>query len=173
MGRGGGTGGNGLRRQRRLLRRARQEGGRHVAGRLALRGDRRHRLLDGSVGEDELRRAVRRFGGGRSSLRCRGHLRQRGTRYPHPGSRRRRGSGGAGALTVDSHIPLDVELRDAYLARLGWTEMPAPTLETLFALHRAHVERIAYNTVWIALGERRTIDLASSVRFVAGGNGGY
>ncbi|CRK60155.1 N-acetyltransferase [Alloactinosynnema sp. L-07] len=64
-------------------------------------------------------------------------------------------------------------LRDAYLARLGWRSVPPPTLETLSALHRAQVERVPYETVWIALGEARTIDPIDSVRYLARGRGGY
>ena len=74
---------------------------------------------------------------------------------------------------MEHGIPLDAGLRDSYLARLGWSEVPAPTVDTLFALHRAHVERIAYNTVWIALGERRAIDLRSSLGYITGGTAGY
>ncbi|WP_436492528.1 arylamine N-acetyltransferase family protein [Actinokineospora sp. HUAS TT18] len=64
-------------------------------------------------------------------------------------------------------------LRDAYLARLGWRSVPPPTLETLNALHRAQVERVPYETVWIALGESRTIDPLDSVRYLLRGRGGY
>ena len=71
--------------------------------------------------------------------------------------------------------PLDEGLRDAYLRRLGWSEPPRPSLDTLFALHRAQVELVPYESVWIWLGERRTIDPADAVRYVAGpgGRGGY
>ncbi len=74
---------------------------------------------------------------------------------------------------MDLGTPVDIERRDSYLDRLGWSYLPAPTIENMFALHRAHVERIPYNTVWIALGERRSIDLQSSVRYVTSGTGGY
>jgi len=56
---------------------------------------------------------------------------------------------------------------------LGWTSVPEPTLETLFALHRAQVERVPYECVWIWLGERRTINPVDAVRYVTGGRGGY
>lgn len=68
---------------------------------------------------------------------------------------------------------LDEGLRDAYLRRLGFPEVPEPTLETLFALHRAQVERVPYEGVWVWLGERRTIDPADAVRYVTSGRGGY
>ncbi|OLF15791.1 arylamine N-acetyltransferase family protein [Actinophytocola xanthii] len=69
--------------------------------------------------------------------------------------------------------PLDRHLRDAYLRRLGLPETPPPTLETLFALHRAQLERIPYESVWIWLGERRTIEPLDSVRLLLAGRGGY
>jgi N-hydroxyarylamine O-acetyltransferase len=66
-----------------------------------------------------------------------------------------------------------VRLRDAYLRRLGFSEPPEPTAETLFALHRAQVERVPYESVWVWLGERRTIDPVDAVRYVTSGRGGY
>ncbi len=71
--------------------------------------------------------------------------------------------------------PLDVSLRDAYLHRLGFAEPLPPTVESLFLLHRAQAERIPYESVWIWLGERRTIEPLDSVRYVTGpgGRGGY
>jgi arylamine N-acetyltransferase len=70
---------------------------------------------------------------------------------------------------------LDTDIRDAYLTRLGVDDVPPPTAETLVALHRAQVERVPYETLWIALGERRGIDLLESVRIIASGRavGGY
>ena len=61
----------------------------------------------------------------------------------------------------------------AYLRRLGWAARPAPTKATLIELHRAHAERIPYETVWIALGERRGLDAGDSVRHIVDGRGGY
>lgn len=71
--------------------------------------------------------------------------------------------------------PLDVPLRDAYLRRLGFAEPPPPTADALVELHRAQVERVPYESVWIWLGERRTIEPLDSVRYVTGrgGRGGY
>lgn len=71
--------------------------------------------------------------------------------------------------------PPDAELRDALLRRLGYTAAPEPTAATLVALHRAFVERIPYETVWIALGEQRTVDPYDATRYVMapGGRGGY
>jgi N-hydroxyarylamine O-acetyltransferase len=63
--------------------------------------------------------------------------------------------------------------RAAYLARLGLEAEP-PSAEALFRVHRAHVERVAYETLWIHLGERWGIDPAESVaRIATRGRGGY
>jgi N-hydroxyarylamine O-acetyltransferase len=69
--------------------------------------------------------------------------------------------------------PLDESLRDAYLRRLGFPTLPPATVETLYAIHRAQVERIPYEAVWVWLGERRTIEPLDSVRYLVSGRGGY
>jgi N-hydroxyarylamine O-acetyltransferase len=69
--------------------------------------------------------------------------------------------------------PVDESLRDAYLRRLGFATPPPVTVETLYALHRAQLERIPYESVWIWLGERRTIEPLDSVRYLVSGRGGY
>ena len=56
--------------------------------------------------------------------------------------------------------------RDAYLARLGLDAEP-PSAEALFRLHRAQVERVPYETLWIHLGEGWGIDAAESFRRIA------
>ncbi|MET9467562.1 arylamine N-acetyltransferase [Streptomyces sp. NPDC006544] len=62
----------------------------------------------------------------------------------------------------------------AYLRRLGITEPPgAPSAEGLFALQRAHLERIAYENLDIQLGRPAGIDPELSVRRFAAGRGGY
>lgn len=72
---------------------------------------------------------------------------------------------------------LDDALLTVYLRRLRLDpaaergQQPSP--EQLRRLHVAHVERVPYETVWIALGERRGIDPAESARAVAAGRGGY
>lgn len=64
-------------------------------------------------------------------------------------------------------------MRDAYLARLGLDAEP-PSAEALRRLHRAHVERVPYETAWIHAGEPWGIDPADSVRRIATeGRGGY
>jgi len=69
--------------------------------------------------------------------------------------------------------PLDETLRDVYLRRLGLPRPPAPSVETLFAVHRAQVEHIPYEAVWVWLGERRTVGPLDCVRYLASGRGGY
>jgi N-hydroxyarylamine O-acetyltransferase len=64
-------------------------------------------------------------------------------------------------------------VRDAYLARLGLEAEPA-SVGALFRLHRAHVERVTYETLWIHLGERWGIGVGESVaRIATRGRGGY
>jgi arylamine N-acetyltransferase len=61
----------------------------------------------------------------------------------------------------------------AYLVRLG-VEPEPPSAEALARLHRAHVERIPWETVWVHLGEGWSIDPATSVARIAQlGRGGY
>ncbi|MEY2571617.1 MAG: N-hydroxyarylamine O-acetyltransferase [Acidimicrobiaceae bacterium] len=68
---------------------------------------------------------------------------------------------------------MDEEQQAAYLRRLG-LEVEPPSLDALQRLHRAHVERVPYETMWIAAGERWGIDVAGSVTRVAlQGRGGY
>lgn len=61
----------------------------------------------------------------------------------------------------------------AYLSRLGLTAEP-PSAAALARLHRAHVERVPYETFWIHLGEEWGIDPARSADRVAHtSRGGY
>lgn len=61
----------------------------------------------------------------------------------------------------------------AYLRRLR-IEAEPPSVDALARLHRAQLERIPYETTWIFLDERWTVDLAASVDRVAHrGRGGY
>jgi N-hydroxyarylamine O-acetyltransferase len=65
------------------------------------------------------------------------------------------------------------ELFGAYLKRLGLDREP-PSVGALFRLHRAQIERVPYETTWIAMGERWTIDQQSSIERIAlQGRGGY
>ena len=47
---------------------------------------------------------------------------------------------------------LDRDVRDAYLHRLGLDAEP-PSVAALARLHRRHVERVPYETLWIHGGE--------------------
>jgi arylamine N-acetyltransferase len=62
---------------------------------------------------------------------------------------------------------------DAYLRRLGLDPEP-PSAEALGRLHRAQVEHVPYETIWIHLGQQWGIDPIDSLRRVAyDGRGGY
>jgi len=62
---------------------------------------------------------------------------------------------------------------DAYLERLGLDPEP-PSADALDRLHRAQVERVPYETVWIHQGLRWTADPGTALRRVAhDGRGGY
>jgi arylamine N-acetyltransferase len=69
--------------------------------------------------------------------------------------------------------PVDVEVRDAYLRRLGLDAEP-PSVEALQRLQRRHVERVPYETLWIHADERWDIDPSTSAaRIALQGRGGY
>lgn len=64
-------------------------------------------------------------------------------------------------------------LVDAYLERLG-AEREAPSVNALTRLHRAHVEAVPYETVWLHLREGWGIDPAESFeRIATTRRGGY
>lgn len=68
---------------------------------------------------------------------------------------------------------MDGELRAAYLARLGIDAEP-PSIDGLQRLHRAQVERVPYETMWIHAGEAWDIDPERAVQRIAfEGRGGY
>ncbi len=63
--------------------------------------------------------------------------------------------------------------RNAYLSRLGLESEP-PSAKALFRLHRAQVERVSYETLWIHLDERWGIGAVDSFERIARGQrGGY
>ncbi|ASO20911.1 arylamine N-acetyltransferase [Actinoalloteichus hoggarensis] len=63
---------------------------------------------------------------------------------------------------------------DGYLRRLGLSHPGPPAVDALRRLHRAHVERIAYETVDIHLGRLGALDPTESAdRLVRLGRGGY
>jgi N-hydroxyarylamine O-acetyltransferase len=62
---------------------------------------------------------------------------------------------------------------DAYLHRLGVDDEP-PSVDALFRIHRAHVDRVPYETTWIHLGEQWSVNSQDAVERIArGGRGGY
>ena len=68
---------------------------------------------------------------------------------------------------------IDAATADGYLARLGVEHEP-PSIDGLFRLHRAQVEHVPYETTWIHLGERWSVDpLESARRIVEQRRGGY
>jgi len=69
-------------------------------------------------------------------------------------------------------MQLDDDLR-AYLRRLR-VEAEPPSADALDRLHQAQLERIPYETTWIHMDERWTVDTTASVQRVAHhGRGGY
>jgi N-hydroxyarylamine O-acetyltransferase len=61
----------------------------------------------------------------------------------------------------------------AYLERLGLEAEP-PSVEALCRLHRAHAERVPYETLWIHMGERWGVDpVESMARIAHRRRGGY
>ncbi|MFD9219883.1 arylamine N-acetyltransferase [Streptomyces sp. NPDC060064] len=60
-----------------------------------------------------------------------------------------------------------------YLERLQIHRPKRPTTAALFALHRAHVEKVPYETLEIQLGRPTSIDPDESVDRILGGRGGY
>ena len=60
---------------------------------------------------------------------------------------------------------------DAYLTRLGVPAEP-PSPAALGRLHRAHVERVPYETFWMHLGEPLSVDALESARRIATTSGG-
>ncbi|GAA4874287.1 arylamine N-acetyltransferase family protein [Kitasatospora terrestris] len=62
---------------------------------------------------------------------------------------------------------------DRYLARLDFPRPAAPDLAGLRALHRAHVERIPYETVDVWRGTPTLIEPEAAVERIVNGRGGY
>ncbi|GAA4889373.1 arylamine N-acetyltransferase [Streptomyces coeruleoprunus] len=60
-----------------------------------------------------------------------------------------------------------------YLARLGMTPSGTPSVEELFALQSAHLERVPYENIGIQVGRPPGIEPELSVRRFAAGQGGY
>jgi arylamine N-acetyltransferase len=70
-------------------------------------------------------------------------------------------------------MTIDGDVRAAYLKRLGLDAEP-PSVDALQRLHRAHVERVPYETAWIHMGDPWGIEPAdSAARIALQGRGGY
>lgn len=76
----------------------------------------------------------------------------------------------SGPVRTLVRVTIDIE---GYLARLGVARPAHPSTEALFALHRAHAERVAYENVEIQLGRATSVDPAESIARIARGGGGY
>jgi arylamine N-acetyltransferase len=73
----------------------------------------------------------------------------------------------------ESPNALDPAVRAAYLDRLGVTA-EVPSVEALRLLVQRHAERVPYETLWIAAGERWSTDPARAAeRIACEGRGGY
>ncbi|MFF2093313.1 arylamine N-acetyltransferase [Paenibacillus sp. NPDC058174] len=68
---------------------------------------------------------------------------------------------------------LDQHMRDSYLSRLGGFEAEPPTLPYLQRLHRAHVEKISWQTIDIFARRTISIDPQDSVRLINDQRSGY
>ncbi|MEO3922762.1 arylamine N-acetyltransferase [Micromonosporaceae bacterium B7E4] len=72
---------------------------------------------------------------------------------------------------------LDDAVVSGYLRRLGLDPVAeradGPSVAQLHRLHAAHVERVPYETLWIAMGETRGIDPVEAAGYVVAGRGGY
>lgn len=73
----------------------------------------------------------------------------------------------------ESPNALDPGVRASYLARLG-VEAERPSVEALTLLVQRQAERVPYETIWIAAGERWPIDpVQAAERIAFTGRGGY
>ncbi|MET9603987.1 arylamine N-acetyltransferase [Streptomyces sp. NPDC006512] len=64
-------------------------------------------------------------------------------------------------------------IRAGYLRRLGISDPGSPSAEGLFALQRAHLERVPYENLDIQAGRPPGIDPELSARRIEAGRGGY
>lgn len=62
---------------------------------------------------------------------------------------------------------------DGYLRRLHMPDPGPPSTSALFALHRAHVQHVAYESLQIQLGRATSVDPRESAARVIAGRGGY
>ncbi|MCC6316981.1 MAG: arylamine N-acetyltransferase [Gemmatimonadaceae bacterium] len=80
---------------------------------------------------------------------------------------------GARALDTPGPPALEPDQLERYLARIGYAGSRAPTLETLRALHRAHLLTIPYENLDIHLGRSLTVDPRVNVGKLCGTRGGW
>ncbi len=173
-----------------------EERGAECAARADARAERRHPHREwggweprrddavGSPGGRQAARQQRRPAGCRSALRPRRRpawtgspLRRRRDEHAEPlqVGQRRSGDAPRGCIprrharlldVDDSPARIGSELRTAYLHRLGLDAEP-PSVEALQQLHRRHVERVPYETMWLHAGEQWGIDPVDSVSRIA------
>lgn len=60
-----------------------------------------------------------------------------------------------------------------YLARIGISDPGRPSVDSLFALHRAHVEHVSYEALDIQLGRPTPLDPHEAAARIVAGRGGY
>ena len=60
-----------------------------------------------------------------------------------------------------------------YLNRLGLHDAGPVSVESLFALTRAHLERVSYTSLQLHLGQRTTPDPYESAARIVAGHSGY
>lgn len=78
------------------------------------------------------------------------------------------------ASIPDLTVPADPRANvDGYLDRLGLERPARPDLEWLFAAHRAHVDRIPYETVDLHLERPTAVDPIAAIDRIVAGRGGY
>lgn len=84
---------------------------------------------------------------------------------------------GSGGARRRARVGIVDPLATAYLRRLGLdpaaVTAAGPSAAALRALHQAHVERVPYETIWIALGRGFGLEPRASAERIAGGWGGY
>ncbi|MFC5702596.1 arylamine N-acetyltransferase [Cohnella faecalis] len=68
---------------------------------------------------------------------------------------------------------MTMEERSAYLKRLGIREIQAPTRTFLFELHKAHVNKLSWQTIDIFAGQPASMDVRESIQLMIGGRSGY
>ncbi|MGF1568391.1 MAG: arylamine N-acetyltransferase [Nodosilinea sp.] len=74
---------------------------------------------------------------------------------------------------MNAKSPDTIDL-DAYFQRIGYSANPAPSLDTLRAIHHGHTQAIAFENLSPLLGEPVLLDLPSlQQKLILAGRGGY